>query len=84
MGIQIALVKADDWQGLYVNEERVCQDHKIGIETVMQYVLHNHVDQFQVFHANEYWLARRGKLPKNLRKVILGSWQTIAEYWESE
>ena len=50
MGMQIALVKVDNWQGLYVNGRRVNEDHQITIAEVMNYVLYNHVDPVSYTH----------------------------------
>lgn len=82
MGSQIALVKADNWQGLYVNETLVCEYHEILIQDVMLHVLHKSVDTFQVFEANWGWVDERGDLPENLREVVLENGRTIAENWE--
>ena len=84
MGTQIALVKADNWQGLYVAETLVCQDHEIRVEDVMQHVMQNHVDRFQVFDACCDWLATHGNLPESLLEVVLYNGKTVAEVWESE
>lgn len=79
MGIQIALVKADDWQGLYVAETLVCEDHEISVEEVMSHVLYQHVDRFQIFEADSVWVAEIGNLPPSLFDVVLLGGDTIAQ-----
>lgn len=81
MGTQIALVKADDWQGLYVAETLVCEDHEISVEEVMSHVLYQHIDRFQVFEANSCWVAEIGNFPPSLFDVVLVSGETIAQVW---
>lgn len=84
MGIQIALVKADDWEGLYVSEKLVCEDHGIEVGEVMAQVLHNHVDAFDIYHASGAWMAMVGSFPPSLRDVVLEDGRTIQEHWESD
>lgn len=84
MGIQIALVKADDWEGLYVSEKLVCEDHAIEVEEVMAQVLYNHVDRFDIYHASETWMAMVGSFAPSLRDVVLEDGRTIAEHWKTE
>lgn len=83
MGVQIDLVKADNWEGLYVNEKLVCEDHQIEITEIMTHVLHNHVDSFEVYAGCNEALAENGSFPKSLREVELEDGRTIAEYWET-
>jgi len=52
MGTQISFVYVDDWQGLYVNERLVAQNHKIGIQQIMGYVLHEVVDRLRYIFAS--------------------------------
>lgn len=82
MGIQISLVKADDWEGLYVSERLVCEDHGIEVEEVMAQVLHNHVDQFTVYDVSDTWMAMVGSFPIDLREVVLEDGRTVQEHWE--
>ena len=82
MGIQIALVKADDWEGLYVSDKLVCEDHGIEIEEVMAQVLHNHVDAFDIYRASETWMGMVGGFPASLLEVVLEDGRTIQEHWE--
>lgn len=84
MGVQVALVKADDWEGLYVNERLVCEDHEISVEEVMSYVLYQHVDRFQIFEADQEWVGENGTFSLDLRDVVLEDGKTVAEHWQSE
>jgi hypothetical protein len=85
MGTQIALVRADNWEGLYVNEKLVAEHHYITIEDVMKHVLYYSVDAFDVYEASNDWLADYGNnFPKYLPEVVLSDGRTIEEYWERE
>jgi hypothetical protein len=84
MGMQIALVYVDDWQGLYVNEALVYQDPRITIAEVMNYVLYNHVDRFEQIEASYAHMAMIGAFPQALREVVLQDGRTMQERWDSE
>lgn len=84
MGIQIALVRCDNWQGLYVSEKLVWEDHSIGIPIVMAHVLHEHVDHFEQYNASDTWLGMVGSFTPSLRDVVLEDGRTIAEHWKTE
>lgn len=84
MGMQIALVKVDNWQGLYVNDRRVNEDHQITIAEVMNYVLYNHVDRFEEIEASEAHMAMTGSFPGGLEDVVLPDGRTMQERWDSE
>ena len=82
MGTQVALVRADDWQGFYVNEILVMEDHQIEIQDVMPELMHKSIDRFELFDADTEWLAERGGFPKKLKKVVLHDGDTVEQYWE--
>jgi hypothetical protein len=84
MGVQIELVKGDDWEGLYVSGNLVCEDRAISIEEVMSHVLYQHVDRFVIYHADTDWVAETGSYPRLLQDVLLDSGKTIRETWETE
>lgn len=84
MGMQIALVKVDNWQGLYVNDGLVYQDHRITIQQVMDHVLYNHVDRFEQIEASDAHMAMTGAFPQALREVVLQDGRTMQERWDSE
>lgn len=84
MGMQIALVKADNWQGLYVNGRRVYEDHQIAISEVMKYVLYNHVDRFEEIEASYAPMANIESFPGGLEDVVLRDGRTMQEHWDSE
>lgn len=84
MGIQIAIVVCDNWEGLYVNDMLVYEDHEITIPILMPYVLYQHVDKFEQFFADDKQLEETGRFPVNLPDVMLEGGRTVAETWESE
>lgn len=84
MGMQVALVYVDDWQGLYINEALVIQDHQISVQQVMDYVLYNHVDLFERIEASDANMAMTGAFPYALREVVLPDGRTMQERWDSE
>lgn len=84
MGTQIALVRADNWQGLYVNERLVDEDHSISTNSFMSHVLHKHVDGWDMFDASNQALDITGRFPTDLRDVVLDTGKTVGELWEDE
>jgi len=84
MGIQIALVTTDGWQGLYVSEKLVWETHSISIRTIMDHVIYNHVDRFDEYKASDTWMAMVGSFTPSLRDVVLEDGRTLADRWESE
>jgi hypothetical protein len=84
MGMQIALVKADNWQGLYVNGRCVYEDYQIAISEVMKYVLYNHVDRFEEIEAKHDYKGNIESFPGGLEDVVLRDGRTMQEHWDSE
>lgn len=70
MGAKIDLVKADNWEGLYVNDKLVLQDHTISAIAVLRAVNHEIVECSEVIEAELEWMDKLGSLPKNLEDVI--------------
>lgn len=83
MGTQLALVRGDNWQGLYVNGELVLEDHSISPNSLMSQVLHRHVDGWDVFDASNEALDTTGRFPKFLKDVVLYTGKTVGEFWEN-
>jgi hypothetical protein len=84
MGNQIAIVYVDDWQGLYVNEDLVYQDHQITVQRLMEHVLHKSVDRFDYIEASDTHMAMTGAFSDRLRDVVLPTGHTVQEYWETQ
>ncbi len=84
MGTQVALVYVDDWQGLYVNEQLVMQDHRIDAPQLMQHVLHQSVDRFDYIEASDAHMAMTGAFPRDLGDVVLPEGHSLYERWEKE
>ena len=84
MGTQVALVRADDWQGFYVNETLVMEDHQIEIQDVMPELVGKIIDRFVLFDADSEWLAECGNFPKSLKEVVLHGDYTVRLYLEKD
>lgn len=64
----IVLVRADDWEGLYINGELVEEGHSVGVSTVMKKIGINMEERW----CDDNWLYERGRLPKQLKDVVFG------------
>ena len=84
MEIEIALVKCDNGQGLYVSEKLVFEDHQVTVEAVMAHTMHKHIDGFRVYHASPTWVDVVGAFTPALRDIVLEDGRTLMEHWETE
>lgn len=62
---EVTIVRADDWEGLYIGDRLIDAGHSLRIDDVLR---HLQID-CQVLHANEQWLEECGSLPPNLEEV---------------
>ena len=73
---EFVLIKADEWEGLYVNGELVAEDHSVDLDMVLRHVAPE-------INVKEEWidgtnadtrLVLNGRLPTTL--VELNRWKT--------
>lgn len=62
---KVTLVLANDWDGLYVDDKLVTQDHSIYASEALEAVGFS----VGVVEADDEWLKRRGQLPVSLAAV---------------
>jgi hypothetical protein len=79
MANQITLVNGDNWQGLYINEKLVMQDHSITGHDVMRLMLYQVFDNSETLYPDQDWLDNLGNYPTNLVDVRLENGKTVAE-----
>lgn len=77
----IKFVSADDWQGVYVHNDLVIQQHSIdaltGIKAISDYIVIKLGFNFNHFTIEEYkidseWLEEYGKLPVKFDEIPNG------------
>ncbi len=77
----IKFVSADDWQGIYVHNDLVIQQHSIdaltGIKAISDYIVIKLGFNFNHFTIEEYkidseWLEEYGKLPVKFDEIPNG------------
>jgi hypothetical protein len=63
---EITIVKAEEWQGLYVDNQLVIEEHQLSVEDVMY---HCGIDCnfIEATPAVEEYLMSNGRLPERLR-----------------
>ena len=84
MGTQVALVWVDNWQGLYVNDRLVMQDHRLEVKTVVPELMGKSIDRFSYIEASDAHMAMTGSFPDGLGDVVLPDGRTMQERWDSE
>jgi hypothetical protein len=84
MGTQVALVWVDNWQGLYVNERLVMQDHRLEVKDVVPEFMDKVIDRFDFIEASDAHMAMTGAFPRDLGDVVLPDGHTLYEQWEKE
>ena len=78
MGVQLILLRIDDWQGLYKDEKLIRQDHAIPARDIADACMHQILDRFEVYDVSEKTLdAGDGDFPETLEGVILENGNTI-------
>ena len=72
----IDLVKADDWQGLYINGVLVEETHCIQTEDLLEYVKlevikSGGISEFEyvVSYVNSEWMEEYGSLPQLIKDI---------------
>jgi hypothetical protein len=64
------LVCGDDWQGLYLNDELVIEDHRVRVEDALNAVIQGGgISEFSWRDCDYEWLSDVGNLPKSLTDV---------------
>jgi len=78
MGIQLIILRIDDWQGLYKDEKLVRHDHTIDARDIADACRNEILDRFEIFDVSEETLdAGYGDFPETLEGVILENGNTI-------
>lgn len=77
----ITLVTSDDWEGLYLDDKLVCENHRISaIELLQTLQHHGNIKSVWVFEAVPQ------ELPVDLEEVIVRDIYdcrvTLKEFWE--
>lgn len=70
--MEIIIVDADDWQGLYINGVLTCQGHSITAADVAEEIIERLPRlnmTFDVKEVNSKWMENRSDLPTELEKV---------------
>ena len=62
---EITFVNADDWQGLYINNNLILQNHKLNIVDILNAI----GIKFDYIEADQDWLYSVGQLPEDLKEV---------------
>lgn len=79
--VKIRFISADDWQGIYVHNNLVIQQHSIdaltGIKAISDYIVINIGFNFNHFTIEEYkidseWLEEYGELPGKFDEIPNG------------
>ena len=72
--IKVTLVNADDWQGLYFNDELQYENHIISAKEALEIVscIKEPFD-FETVYVDEDWLYELGTFPGKLSEVVLSN-----------
>lgn len=65
---KITFVDGDDWEGLYINNKLVLENHSLRISDVLKAL----GIKYESIIADDEWLASCGNLPENLADVKEG------------
>lgn len=78
----INLIIGYDWQGLYINNDLICENHTLDIydvlESISNYVKNKNIDiGEEFFNINQYyigddWLEDRGNFPEKFEEIPKG------------
>jgi len=66
---KITLVKADDWQGLYLNDVLVHENHSIRVSEVGQIINDSLVLSYTELEVSYVWMETMGHLPPLLSDI---------------
>ncbi len=62
---KLTFVGADDWEGLYINDKLVMENHSLDIFKVLNAI---GIDYKFIF-ADDEWMGEQGSLPEKLKDV---------------
>lgn len=75
----INLIIGYDWQGLYINNDLICENHTLDmydvLESISNYVKNKDIDiGEEFFNINQYyisddWLEDRGSFPEKFEEI---------------
>lgn len=73
----IDIIKADDWEGLYVDGTLCTESHRIDLEDILECVKHK-VDtlddgitafEYAITYINQEWMEEMGSLPQLIEDI---------------
>lgn len=73
--MKIQFVHADDWEGLYIDEKLVLEEHSLSVGDLLDAIwkqrapLGVQVSSYEAHDADEDWLFTRGTLPQDFKDV---------------
>lgn len=75
----INLIIGCDWQGLYINNDLICEDHILDmyntLKSISNYVKNKDIDigeeffNINQYYINDDWLEDRGCFPEKFEKI---------------
>jgi len=72
---QIKLVRGEDWEGIYVNDELHHEGHRLGGETYLD-LIHSYnsklTGEYEVYYVDSDWLEDMGSLPEEFGEIPSG------------
>lgn len=63
---EITLVRGEDWEGMYVNDELVAEGHSLDARVIIEALKLNLKPTIFIDYD---WLEKRGTLPRDLKEV---------------
>jgi hypothetical protein len=63
--ITFVVAPGGDWEGLYIDDKLVIQNHSLDWQQVLEALK----IKYECFEADEVWMAESGALPENFNDV---------------
>jgi len=71
--MKLTRVTSDDWEGLYLDDELVAQNHSVDVFYALQRAMNKQgaltIHQMETLCADEDWIGELGRLPIHLSEV---------------
>jgi hypothetical protein len=69
--MKITFVYADDWEGIYVDDKLVMENHSLDGYLVAEKLSELFGFELRGRSVNQCWIESRGNLPENLSDVLV-------------
>ena len=67
---KMIIARADDWEGIYIEERLMAENHNIDLIEAVNLAIEHEVDEVESKWVNLDWIGHVGHLPDDIKEVL--------------